>query len=189
MTVRELVKATRSVRRFGQDPVSLETVRELVDLGRLSASGGNKQPLKYILSADAETNAKIFPCTVWAGYLADWDGPVEGERPTAYVVILNDTEVSNAPGVDHGIAGQSIVLGARERGLGACMIGSLRRKELAEALDISDRYEVLLVIALGAPGEEIRLEPTGADGDIRYYRDDQGVHHVPKRPIDEVILG
>jgi nitroreductase len=188
MELRQLVESTRSVRRFGREAVETQTLRELVDLGRLSASGGNKQPLKYILSADEATNAKIFPCTLWAGYLEDWDGPAEGERPAAYIVLLNDTELSKSPGVDHGIAAQSIVLGARERGLGACMIGSLKKRELAEALMVSDRYEILLVLALGVPGEAIRLEPVGEDGSIKYFRDDDGVHHVPKRALDDVIL-
>jgi len=188
MDMKELTKLTRSYRRFKQDPVDMQTLRELVDLARLSPSGGNQQPLKFVLSCDPETNAAVFPCTIWAGYLADWPGPAAGQRPTAYITILLDTEVANAPGCDHGIAAQSIVLGARETGIGACMIGSIHRKQLISALGIPDRYEVLLVIALGVPGETVVLEDTGADGDIKYYRDERDIHHVPKRKLDDLIL-
>ena len=185
----DLVKQTRSYRRFKQVPIAPGTLRGLVELARFSPSGGNVQPLKFVLSCDAATNAKIFPSTVWAGYLADWPGPAEGERPTGYIVILLDREIGKNAGCDHGIAAQSIVLGAMEQGLGACMIGSIKRTELAVALELPDRYEILLIVALGRPGETVLLEDTGPDGSIKYYRDAADTHHVPKRPLDELIIG
>jgi len=185
----DLIRKNRSYRRFHQDvPVDIETLRALVNLARLSASGSNLQPLKYILSCEPETNARIFPHTRWAGYLKDWPGPAEGERPSAYIVILGDTEIRKSFGCDHGIAAQSIMLGAAERGLGGCMIGSIDRGELRQVLDIPEQYDILLVLALGKPRETVVLEEVGPDGDIRYYRDADGVHHVPKRSLDELIL-
>jgi nitroreductase len=187
--IEDLVRQNRSYRRFHQDvPVRIETLRALVNLARMSASGSNLQPLKYILSSDRETNARIFPHTRWAGYLKDWDGPAEGERPAAYIVILGDTEISKSFGCDHGIAAQSIMLGAVERGLGGCMIGSIARDRLRETLDIPERYEILLVLALGKPNETVVLEEVGPDGDIKYYRDEEDVHHVPKRSLEELVL-
>ena len=188
MKMKELVTATRSYRRFKQDVISMDILRELVELAGLSPSGGNMQPLRYILSCDAATNAKIFPCTMWAGYLADWDGPAEGERPTAYIIILHDKEVSGSAGCDHGIAAQSIVLGACEKGIGACIIGSLHRTGLAERLEIPERYNIMLAIALGVPGEKVVLEDVGSDGDIKYYRDENDVHHVPKHTLNNLII-
>lgn len=185
----DLVRKNRSYRRFHQDvAVDLETLRALVNLARLSASANNLQPLKYILSCQPETNARIFPHTRWAGYLKDWPGPAEGERPAAYIVILGDTEIRQSFGCDHGIAAQSIMLGATERGLGGCMIGSVDHDGLRQVLDIPDRYEILLILALGKPKETVVLEEVGPDGDIRYYRNADGVHHVPKRSLDELIL-
>lgn len=183
-----LVTRTRSYRRFKQDPIPMSTLRHLVELARLTASGGNIQPLKYILSCDAETNAKIFPTTMWAGYLTDWPGPSEGERPMAYIVILIDTDIRKDAGFDPGIAAQTIALGAMEKGIGACMIGSIKRGELRQALSIPERYEIALVLALGAPGETVVLEDVKADGDIKYYRDENDVHHVPKRRLEDIIL-
>jgi nitroreductase len=189
MTLKDLVLRNRSYRRFHEKvAIDLETLKELVDLARLSASGSNKQPLKYILSCDPATNARIFPHTRWAGYLKDWAGPEEGERPVGYVVILGDTEISKSFGCDHGIVAQSIMLGATERGLGGCMLGALDKKGLRQALDIPERYEILLALALGQPKETVVLEDVGPDGDIKYYRDADGVHHVPKRSLDELVL-
>ncbi len=142
-----------------------------------------------MLSADPAMNARIFPALGWAGYLRDWDGPVEGERPAAYIVILLDTAISKTTDCDHGIAAQSIMLGATERGLGGCMIGSIKRPVLREVLGLDEQYEIKLVLALGKPAETVEIEPIGADGSIRYWRDADSVHHVPKRALDDLILG
>jgi nitroreductase len=188
MTVKDLVYKNRSYRRFYQDRlIDRAVLEELVDLGRLSASGANRQPLKYFLSNDAETNGRIFPNLFWAGYLKDWPGPEEGERPSAYIVILGDTAIADSFGCDQGIAAQSILLGAVEKGLGGCMIGSLRREQLAAA-EIPSRYEILLVIALGVPKETVRLVPVDEDGRIEYWRDSSGVHHVPKRTLAGILI-
>ncbi|HOW18006.1 MAG TPA: nitroreductase family protein [Phycisphaerae bacterium] len=185
--LKDLILKNRSYRRFHQDHrIGMETLRELVELARLSPSAGNLQPLKYFLSADPQTNDRIFPHLAWAGYLTDWPGPAEGERPSAYIVILGDTHISPTVNCDHGIAAQSILLGATERGLGGCMIGSVKRDELRQVLSIPARYAILLVVALGRPRETVVLET--AVGDIRYWRDEHGVHHVPKRPLEEIIL-
>jgi nitroreductase len=185
----ELVQKSRTIRRFFQnEPVDMETLRELVDLARLSPSGSNLQPLKYYLSCDPEKNARIFPSLAWAGYLKEWPGPQEGERPSAYIIILGDSTINKSFGCDHGIAAQSIMLGAAEKGLGGCMIGSVRRVELAAALNIPPQYEILLVLALGKPKEIVQIDPVGPDGSIKYWRDEQQVHHVPKRSLDELIL-
>lgn len=187
--LRDLVLKNRSYRRFKASlPLEIETLRELVDLGRLSASGGNVQPLKYSLSVDPEKNEKIFPHTVWAGYLTEWPGPAEGEKPTGYIIILGDTEVSSKFGCDHGIAAQSILLGAAEKGIGGCMIGSIDRPGLAKDLKISPRFEILLILALGYPSETVVLEECQTSKNIEYWRDEQDIHHVPKRPLDEVII-
>ena len=187
--IRDLVIANRSCRRFYQEvPIELETLRELVDLARLSASGANRQPLKYILSCDPQKNALIFKHLGWAGALKDWPGPSEGERPSAYIIILGDTEISQTFDCDHQIAAQSIRLGAREKGLGSCMHGPGRKDELSKALGIPPRYEILLVLSLGKPKEKVVLETIGPDGDFKYWRDGDNVHHVPKRRLDDIII-
>ncbi len=202
--IKDLVAKSRSYRRFFQEvAIDKRVLRELVELARLSPSAANLQPLKYILCCEPKKNALIFQHLGWAGYLKDWPGPAEGERPSAYIIILGDTEIeprrgngganrltppSLWRGCDHGIAAQSILLGAAEKGLGGCMIGTVKREELRKTLDIPSRYEILLVLALGKPKEMVVIEAVGTCGDIKYWRDNQGVHHVPKRPLDELIL-
>ena len=185
-----LIRKNRSCRRFYQNhQVSMNTLEELVNLGRLSASAANLQPLAYVLSCNPKKNEEIFFCLSWAAYLKDWAGPEDGERPSAYITVLLDTTISKDPGCDHGIASQSIMLGAREKGLGGCMIASVNREKLNEILGISERYKILLVLALGNPKETVVIEPLGPDQSIRYWRDEKGAHHVPKRSLEDVIVG
>ena len=187
--LKDLILKNRSYRRFDQTyGVDRETLRELVDLARLSPSGMNMQALKYILAAEPELNARIFATLGWAAYLREWPGPAEGERPTAYIIILGDTSIQKDSGCDHGIAAQSIMLGAAEKGLGGCMIGSIKKPVLRAALKIPEQYEILLVLALGKPAETVVLETVGEDGSVRYWRDEASVHHVPKRALDAIII-
>jgi nitroreductase len=190
MTMKELVLKNRSYRRFYQDVrVDLNTLKELVELSRLSASGANIQPLKYILSCEPEKNQLIFKNLAWAAYLKNWPGPAEGERPAAYIIVLGDKKLKESFGYDPGIAAQSILLGAVEEGLGGCIVGSINRDSLRKDIDIKDQYEILLVIALGKPKETVVIEPLGQNGDIKYWRDENGIHHVPKRSLEELIAG
>jgi nitroreductase len=184
-----LLRRSRSCRRFRQEhAVELSTLMELVELARLSPSGGNLQPLKFVLSSDPARNSRIFSCLKWAGYLRDWPGPEEGERPAAYIVVLGDRAVGRRFDCDLGIAAQSIMLGAREKGLGGCMIRSCNRKALGPILGVAEGHSILMVIALGKPKEEVTLETVGPDGDVRYWRDERGVHHVPKRRREDIVL-
>jgi len=188
--IRDLILKNRSVRRFQQDQkISCRILEELLELAIYSASGANRQPLKYLISCEPEGNGRIFPFLAWAGYLEDWEGPGPGERPAAYIIILGDRRISENFGCDHGIAAQSILLGAVEKGLAGCMIGSIEREKLREELDISERFKMLLVLALGVPAEKVVIETARSDGDIRYWRDRENIHHVPKRPLSEILLG
>jgi len=185
----DLVRKNRSYRRFYQDQaISEATLRGLVDLARLTPSGRNVQPLRYIISWQPELNAQIFPTLAWAGYLTDWQGPEPGEQPAGYVIILGDKQITNNFGIDPGIVAQTMLLGAAEQGLGGCIIATVQRVRLAELLKIPERYEILLVLALGAPKEEVVVEPLAEGGDVKYWRDEAHVHHVPKRLLEDLIL-
>jgi nitroreductase len=188
MTLKELVLKTRSYRRFDEShQIDIKLIEDLIDLARLSASGANRQPLKYLIYNTPEECKKVFPYLAWAGYLTEWPGPDKGERPTAYIVILGDKSITDVFGVDHGIASQSIMLGAVEAGLGGCIIASIKRQELSEELNIPDRFEVLVVLALGKPVEKVVIEDI-KDNDVKYWRDNTGTHHVPKRGLNELIV-
>jgi nitroreductase len=160
---------------------------DLIDSARLSPSARNDQPLKFILLHSKEACDTIFPFTAWAGYLKDWPGPDENERPTSYIIILSDTEISKKTDQDVGIVAQSILLTATEKGFGGCMLGSIKREKIRKSFLIDEKYEIPLVIALGKPAEKVVVEDIDS-GDTHYYRDADETHHVPKRKVDELII-
>ncbi|WP_430973241.1 nitroreductase family protein [Sunxiuqinia rutila] len=186
--LKELILKNRSFRRFKEgERISPEQLRNWIDLARCSASARNAQSLKYVLVTEKADCEKLFPLLAWAGYLKDWSGPAKGERPAAYLIMLNDREISDNYFCDHGIAAQSMLLGAVEEGYGGCIIAAVNRKKLSTLFNLSDRYEVVQVLAFGKPDEEVVLEEMDGD-DYKYWRDEQGVHHVPKRSLDDLIV-
>lgn len=188
MELAELVRKNRSYRRFFQDrPIKDEVLMNLVDMARLTPSGRNAQPLKYAVINTPERCEEIFPHLSWAGYLTDWEGPNEGDRPSAYIVVCNDSALASDSRWDQGISAQTILLGAVEAGFGGCIIASIRKNEIAKALGLPENLEPVLVLALGLPKEVVIL--TGVqDGDIKYYRDAGGTHFVPKRTFDDILI-
>ena len=189
MDFKEIVLRNRSYRRFDQSvTVGEQTLRELVDLTRQVPSAANRQPLRYAASCSAQTNGRIFATLGWAAYLKDWPGPAEGERPSAYIIMLAEDTKGSWVQADAGIAAQTILLGATARGFGGCMLANIRKEELAAVLELPASLSILLVIALGKPLEEVVLEELGAGGSIEYYRTPDGVHHVPKRSLGELLL-
>ena len=189
MTFKELVARTRSYRRFDETvSIPKETLESWAALARLVPSSANLQALKFLLINDPELNARVFKSISFAGYLKEWGGPKEGEKPTAYVVILGDTTIKQNFDLDAGIAAQTIMLAANEDGFGGVMMGAIKREALRDELQIPVHLEVVLLLALGKPTERVVVEETSAEHGIRYYRDAEDVHHVPKRPLSELII-
>jgi len=187
--IKELVLKNRSYRRFYEEhKISENEIVELIDLARCSASARNAQPLKYIISSTETYNNQIFETLSWAGYLTDWKGPEKGERPTAYIIVLKDTTISHNIFCDDGIAAQSILLGAIEKGLGGCMIASVNRKAIKQLFNISEELEIQMVIALGKPKETVVLTEMKNNNDFKYWRDENNVHYVPKRTLNDLII-
>lgn len=195
MDLLDLIKKNRSYRKFIQNqPVSLQALESMIEAARLSASAANRQPLKYLLCNQAASplGREIFECLAWAGYLKDWDGPAEGEKPAAYIILFHDKSVHSKIYCDDGIAMQSILLQAVSLGYGGCIFASVNRPRLAKFLELPEQFEILYVIALGKPAEKVVLEKTNPDlpagENIKYWRDADGTHHVPKRSLNELII-
>lgn len=186
--LKDLLINNRSYRRFHQEVRMGEAdLKDLVEAARLSPSARNDQPLKYILVYGKESCEKLFYSCAWAGYLSDWDGPAEDERPSAYIILLHDTTINKNAATDAGIACQSILLCAVEKGFGGCILGSLQREDIRNNFNIAGKYEILYVIALGKPSETVIIEKM-RDNNTHYYRDSNDIHHVPKRALSEIII-
>ncbi len=186
--LKELIMKNRSYRRFDEKQrLKPEQLLKWIDLARYSASARNAQSLKYLVVTEATKCEMLFPLLAWAGYLKDWKGPQEGERPAAYLVMLNDLQITENYYCDHGIAAQSILLGAVEDGYGGCIVAAVNRNKLKQLFQLADHLEVVHVIALGKPVEQVVLDEM-VDEDYKYWRDEHQVHHVPKRKLEDLII-
>ncbi len=186
--LKDLILKNRSYRKFKADQaVERDTLLELIDLARFAPSSKNRQPLKYILVNDTKKSDFVFEHLKWAWYIRNWDGPSPSERPPAYIIMLLDKELNDKADFDAGIAAQSILLGATEKGLGGCIIRTVNRYELSKYFDLPNQFDIVLIIALGIPAEEIQIDDQDTKGNMEYWRDENDVHHVPKRPLSELI--
>lgn len=191
--LKDLVLKNRSYRRFYQnEEISQDTLKGLIELARTIPSAGNFQVLKFILVNSKEQNEKVFKCLGFAAALPDWDGPIEGEKPSSYIIILCDNTITSNltwKQVDEGIAAQTIMLGANELGLGGCIFGNIKRQQLAKELNIdTQKYTIDLVLAIGKPKEEIKIVDIDEYEKTQYYRDKNMVHYVPKRKLKDLII-
>lgn len=184
----DLLLKNRSYRRYFQSVrISSDELKELVGLTRFCASGRNAQPLKYRLVNDEMVCGEVFKTLAWAGYLTDWDGPVEGERPSAYLIQLLDTTIVENCLCDDGIQAQTILLGAVEKGYGGCLVKAFKNEELRAALQLPEHLKIMYVIALGKPKETVVTDDMAGD-DYKYWREKDGTHHVPKRKPEDLIV-
>ena len=190
MDMLDLVKKSRSVRRFDASvDVSRDALLSLIETARFAPTGANKQPLRFFPIYEKAACDKLFPLLHWAMALPDWKGPEPDERPAAYIVILADTNIvpEQRIAMDVGIAAQTIALAAANMDLGCCMLGFFKKEDVSNCLKLPDNLVPALIMAIGARGELIRLVDARKDNDLRYYRDDQDAHCVPKRTLDELV--
>ena len=181
----ETIAGRRTIRRFKPDPVSRELLERLVEAARLAPSAANLQPLEFIAVDAAGPRAEIFPCLKWAAYIAPAGDPRPGEEPTAYVVTLANSEIREKMfEYDVGAAMENMILAALAEGVGSCWLLSIDRDKLRTILGVPERYRIDSVLALGYPAEDPAAEVAGDS--IRYWKDEAGRLHVPKRPLGSV---
>lgn len=187
MDFKELVLRNRSYRRFDRrERIDTADLKAWVANVRLAGSPANLQPLKFVLVNREEENRQLFPLLKWAAYMKDWPGPAEEERPVAYMIILGNRQLSAFVDWDYGIALQTILLSAVNRGFGGCAIASCDKDKIRQLFDIDRAFEIGAVVALGKPAEEVVIDEVAGD-DIKYWRDERGIHHVPKRSLADLI--
>ena len=186
----ELVSKARTCRRFREaEGLPAGTLDWLVDCARLAPNGGNAQVLRYAVVETREGCEAMFPSLKWAAYYQDWNGPEVGERPAGYIILLGEADKrEKVTLIDAGIAAQTIQLAAARRGIGCCIFLSFNASEVNKLLDLPEGVVPLLVLALGKEKEVRCIDPMPADGSVKYWRDEQGVHHVPKRSLEEVRI-
>lgn len=181
----ETITSCRTIRKYTQKDVPKEVLVKCVDAARLSPSGANRQPLKYVIVNAQRLLPRVFSTLSWARYLPDYQ-PSEEEMPRAYIVVLLDKNIRKNAGHDAGIAVMSISMVAYDEGLGSCILGAVDREKLREILNIPGSFDIVLAVALGYPAENPVVDKV-KDGDIRYWLDENGVLNVPKRDLKDIV--
>jgi len=183
----ELILKRRTIRKFKQVKIEPSTLTKLINAARHAPSASNLQPIKYIIVDDQNEVKEMFKHVKWAGYIAPEGNPKEGEEPVAYIIVLADTRIRKSGyELDIGAAIQNILLTAAEEGIGTCWIGSVDRDAVRKLFNIEDHLVINSVIALGYNGEEPVVEDM--EDSIKYYKDENGVLHVPKRKLEDIII-
>lgn len=187
MNVYEMILKRRTIRRFKQEKIDRSILEKFVNAARYAPSANNMQPLKYVIVDEQDKVNAIFENVKWAGYIAPYGNPGKGEEPVAYIVILVDTDIRKSGfELDAGAAAQNIMLAAMEEEIGTCWMGAIMRENIRKILKIPEQYEINTVIALGYPAESPVVEDEA--GSIKYYKDDNGVLHVPKRKLSDILV-
>jgi nitroreductase len=187
MSIYELIQNRRTIRRFEQATIPYDILEKIVNAGRIAPSGSNLQPCEYIIVDDPQFVAQVYTQTRWAGYLPPEQGPPkEDERPTAFIIIMiNRTRRETGGGHDASAAIMNMTYVALEEGIGSCWIASVDRTEVKNILQIPDHYDVDSVLALGYIGENPQMDED--EGTVKYWRDEKGILHVPKRPLKNIL--
>lgn len=183
----KLLRKNRSYR--GYDPsfeVREDQLRRIVAVNTQIPSARNSQALRFRLVTRNEAH-KVLPHIRLGGALPHLHLPYPGTQPEAFIVVMSAIEPDHYIYIDLGISAQSMLLQATEIGLNGIMIGACDKERLQEELQLP--YRPLLVIALGRGNEQIRLVEIGAEESHSYYRDEAGVHYVPKVRLEDLIIG
>lgn len=187
MDVMEAIGKRRSIRRFSPEPLNNYDLYEMVQAARLAPQAANVQPIRYCIVHQQQFLPHMFECTKWAGYLEDY-APPEGCRPQGYIVILLDDSLKNRwSDADVGAAVENMLLTATSKGLGACWLGAIDREKIHYMLGIPEDMSIHSLVAVGHPGQDPVWEEKDSDS-IKYYLDDEGRLHVPKRRMGEILV-
>jgi len=183
----EAILGRRTIRRFTGAPVDIKVLSRLIDAARLAPSGGNCQPLEFIAVSEPRLVAGVAGQVKWAAYIHPAGDPPEGRGPGAFIATLVNEQIApdGAP-YDVGAAVMNMIIAARAEGLGSCWMGNIDRPAIAAVLKIPETgWKLDSVLALGPPDESPVAVPF--EGSVKYWKDEKGVLHVPKRALKDVI--
>ena len=187
MSIYETIISRRTIRKFKQEKIDPEILKKIVNAGRLAPSAANLQPLEYLIIDDEELKKKVFPNLAWAGYIKPEGDPGEDERPAAYIIILADKKINPAPERDIGASVENMNLASQEEGIGCCWIGAFKAKEINNIINVPTNISVELILAMGYPLEKPVPEDIEKESSIKYYKDESGTLHVPKRKLKDIL--
>jgi nitroreductase len=182
MDVYKAILKRRTIRIFKNKKIPKRILVKLVNAGRLAPSARNLQPIEYLVIEKPELCDLVFENVYFGGEVEKLRK--KENRPVAYILVLVNKKI-RPKNFEHdvGLAVENIVLAALEKGIGACIMGAIEREKLKKIFKIPKNYYLDLVLALGYPAEKPVLE----EGEGKYWRDEKGILHVPKKPLEKIL--
>jgi nitroreductase len=144
MEIFDTIRTVLAVRHFKDTPIPESIVRQIVEAGRLSASGGNSQPWHFIVVRDKETLLRL-------GQLAR-TGRYIPQAPLAIVVAMDRNTLAISDG---SRAIQNMILAAWSQGIGSNWVGYNNLPEVNPLLGIPEEASVLAILPFGYPAEAV----------------------------------
>ena len=185
MSFAKLVAKNRSYRGFDNTfTVRADQLRRIMEVVPLCPSARNQQVLRLraVLSDEAD---KVLPYIRLGGALRDLKLPLPGCEPRAFIVICSTVAEEKYVNMDIGIIAQTMLLQATEIGLNGICIGAFDHAAVQQSLEL--QYEPLLIVAIGKGAEKIQMVDISEGESHNYYRTD-GIHFVPKLPLDKIVI-
>ena len=146
----ELIKTRRSIRKFTDEPVSDETIDNIIGAGTWAPSGLNNQPWKFAVIRDVELKTNISTLTRYSRIVLNAD---------TLIAVFLDNSLSYDRTKDCQAVGaciQNMLLAVHSMGLGAVWLGEILKNKdrMLELIGGPSALELMAVIALGHPAEK-----------------------------------
>lgn len=190
MDLKKLLEWRRTYRKFDESKkIDKNDIEEILDSIKFASCANNRQFLRFISVESEEKVLEVFENSVWAASLPrDVATPKEGERPVYFVAILTDEKRKlRFNGIDEGLVISNLTLAAAEKGIGSCIIGSVKDAKMREILGYDENYSCEVVIAFGYPIVESTIKEIEIDQDQSYYLNDKGNYVVPKYKKEDIV--
>ena len=158
MDFSQLIKVRQSTRSYSEKPVERDKLIKCLEAARLSPSACNSQPWKFIIADDKDLVKQIAGCTY--GKVVRFNKFTDSAKAFAVIVmepgnlrssagsIKTSTDYAN---IDMGIAVSGFCYQAADLGLGTCIIGWYREKDIKRILKIPGNKKIGLLISIGYP--------------------------------------
>ncbi|MEW6009267.1 MAG: nitroreductase family protein [Candidatus Omnitrophota bacterium] len=186
MDTYKAIISRRSIRKFKQKQIPKKVIEKILESARLGPSAANLQPCEFIVVDEPERKGELFSALKWAGYIAPSGNPSKEERPLTYIVTITDSRKSKDWAlIDASIAMENMILTAWNEGIASCWLGAIDKERIRQILAVPSYYNVEFVLALGYSAEKSVLEEYKRD--VKYWKDDSGVMHVPKRSLKDIV--
>lgn len=145
MPVFSLIRKRRSVRSFLKKEIPNPFIKKILEAARWAPSGLNNQPWRFVIVKNPNLKSKISSFTKYSHTI---------KKANCAIFVFLDKKNSYSQIKDAlaiGASIQNLLLAASELDISTCWLGEIlnKKKEVNKSLNISRRYDLMALVALG----------------------------------------